>query len=84
MQRSEQDSLGLSLKADARYKMETRPFVIRSHDIPSGYAYTGGGAEVVESSEDGICIRVFYTLPNGTTIQREFSDPPALCTRVNW
>jgi len=79
-----EDSLEMSLKPMGRYKPETRPFVIQSWALTSGYYFDSGAADEVDSDVDGLWVRVYYTTPDGEKLQRDFCEPKSLLTRTKW
>ena len=72
------------IPSESGYTAETAPFILESYSLPSGYYYSGGGAEVVESRPKGLWVRVSGTAPDGRKAYVDFQDPPALASRVTW
>jgi hypothetical protein len=72
------------LLPDGEYETETPPFVLESYDLPSGYYYIGGKAEVVDSRPQGLWVRVTRTTADGCKTYCDFSDPPSLSSKVSW
>lgn len=76
--------LQIGLDAASKYKANTKPFVLQSRSLPSGYYYNNGEAEVVEAKEDGLWVRISCTLPDGKKLERYFCEPASLSTRISW
>lgn len=73
-----------NLPAKDEYSAETGPFVLASYSLPSGYYYNKGEAEVVESSPQGLWVRVFRTGADGSKTHIDFFEPPSLSSKVTW
>ena len=80
----EQCSLSSDVDAGEKLQLQTEPFIINSWELQSGVFKMNGDPEVVESSEEGLWVKVSYTTPDGDTITRDFCDPSSLSSRVNW
>lgn len=79
-----EDSLDLSLLAGERYKSETRPFVIKSWVVDSGWYDPGGTPDRKDSDPLGLWVRISYKTSSGQTITRDICEPESLSARVSW
>jgi hypothetical protein len=78
------EEMSCSVKGEGRYKTKTRAFIIQSWRLPGGYYFEGGRPNRQECDGEGVWVRVTYTLPDGRTLQRDFSEPESLCSRLSW
>ncbi len=76
--------LSSTVGAGGKISLQTDPFVMQSYEYPSGVYNSGGKAEVLESSPEGLWVRVTCVMPDGKALTRDFCEPKSLSSRVDW
>jgi len=82
-QKYQEDSFDMNLQPKGRYKNETRPFVIQSYRLNSGYRF-GDMADKIDADPIGVWVRIFYTAPDGEKLQRDICEPKSFSDRISW
>jgi hypothetical protein len=72
------------LASQARYSVETPPFVLESYNLPSGYSYNNAAAEVVECDPKGLWVRLSQKTVDGSRAYIDFCEPSSLSSKITW